>query len=55
MRIGAYLSTLNYLQEFNIVIAEYVSEPYPARTTVPVDLDGFDVEIDAVLHVPGAG
>jgi 2-iminobutanoate/2-iminopropanoate deaminase len=54
VRIGAYLSTLNYFQEFNTVIAEYVSEPYPARTTIPVDLRGFDVEIDAVVYVPPA-
>jgi 2-iminobutanoate/2-iminopropanoate deaminase len=54
VRIGAYLSTLNYFQEFNAIIAEYVSEPYPARTTVPVDLRGFDVEIDAVVYVPPA-
>ena len=55
VRIGAYLSTLNYFQEFNTIIAEYVSEPYPARTTVPVDLRGFDIEIDAVLYIPEAG
>jgi enamine deaminase RidA (YjgF/YER057c/UK114 family) len=52
VRIGAYLSTLNHFAEFNAIIAEYVSEPFPARTTVPVDLRGFDVEIDAVLYVP---
>jgi len=55
VRIGAYLSTLNYFQEFNTIIAEYMTEPYPARTTVAVDLRGFDVEIDAVLYIPEAG
>lgn len=54
VRIGAYLSTLNYFAEFNAIISEYVSEPFPARTTVPVDLRGFDVEIDAVVYVPDA-
>ncbi len=53
-RIGAYLSSLDYFGEFNRVMAEYVSEPYPARTTIPVKLRGFDVEIDAVLFVPEA-
>lgn len=52
VRVGAYLSTLNFFDEFNEVMAEFVSEPYPARTTVPVDLRGFDVEIDAVVFIP---
>ena len=54
VRIGAYLSTLNYFAEFNSIIGEYVSEPYPARTTVPADLRGFDVEIDAIVYLPDA-
>lgn len=52
VRVGAYLSTLNHFDEFNSIIGEYVSEPFPARTTVPVDLRGFDVEIDAVVYIP---
>ncbi|MBK5248022.1 MAG: RidA family protein [Actinomycetales bacterium] len=52
VRVGAYLSSLNHFAEFNEIYAEYVSEPFPARTTVPVDLRGFDVEIDAVVLVP---
>lgn len=52
VRVGAYLSTLNHFAEFNSVISEYMSEPFPARTTVPVDLRGFDVEIDAVVYIP---
>lgn len=54
VRVGAFLSTLNFFDEFNGVMAEYVSDPYPARTTVPVDLRGFDVEIDAVVLIPDA-
>jgi 2-iminobutanoate/2-iminopropanoate deaminase len=52
VRIGVFLSSLDYFDEFNSVMAEYVSEPYPARTTVPVELRGFDIEVDAVLFVP---
>lgn len=52
VRIGAYLSSLDYFGEFNKVMAEYVDKPYPARTTVPVELRGFDIEVDAVLFVP---
>jgi len=54
VRIGAYLSSMDYFSEFNTVMAEYVSDPYPVRTTIPVELPGFDVEIDAVLYVPDA-
>ena len=32
-------------------MAEYVNEPYPARTTIPVGNGGSDVKIDAVLFV----
>ncbi len=52
VRVGVYLSSLNLFQEFNAIYAEYVGDPLPARTTVPVDLRGFDVEIDAVVYVP---
>lgn len=55
VRIGAYLSSLNLFAQFNEVYAEYVTEPFPARTTIPVDLRGFDVEIDAVLLLPDTG
>jgi enamine deaminase RidA (YjgF/YER057c/UK114 family) len=50
--MGAYLSTLDNFQEFNTVLKEFVTEPYPARTTIPVELRGFDVEIDAVIAIP---
>jgi 2-iminobutanoate/2-iminopropanoate deaminase len=52
--IGAYITSLDFFEEFNTVMAEYVSEPYPARTTIPVELRGFDIEIDAVVFVPEA-
>lgn len=51
-QIGAYLSTLNFFQRFNAVMEEYVSKPYPARTTIAVDLRGFDVQADAVVYIP---
>jgi 2-iminobutanoate/2-iminopropanoate deaminase len=54
VRVGAFLSSLDYFEEFNSVMAEYVSESHPARTTVPVALRGFDIEVDAVLFVPDA-
>jgi len=54
VRIGAYLTTLDNFAKFNEVMAEYVSEPYPVRTTIPVELRGFDIEIDAILSIPEA-
>jgi enamine deaminase RidA (YjgF/YER057c/UK114 family) len=54
VRIGAYLSSLDYFEEFNTVMAEYVNQPFPARTTIPVALSEFDVEIDAVVFIPEA-
>lgn len=52
LRVGAYLSSLDYFEEFNSVMVQYVSAPYPARTTIPVALRGFDVEVDAVVLIP---
>ena len=34
-RMDAHPSTPNYFDEFNAVMAEYVSEPRPARTSIP--------------------
>jgi reactive intermediate/imine deaminase len=55
LRVGAYLSSLDDFQEFNAIMREVLSEPYPARTTIPAALPGFLIEIDAIvlLH-PGA-
>jgi 2-iminobutanoate/2-iminopropanoate deaminase len=54
VRMDAYPRTPNYFDEFNAVMAEYVSEPRLTRTTIPVDLRGFDVGVDAVLSIPAA-
>jgi enamine deaminase RidA (YjgF/YER057c/UK114 family) len=35
----------------NEVYAEMVPEPRPVRTTIPCALQGFSIEIDAVLYV----
>ncbi|GAA2447524.1 RidA family protein [Agromyces soli] len=51
VRVGAYLSTMNHYEEFNRVMAEFFPHTRPARTTIPVDLRGFDVEIDAVIDL----
>ncbi|UWP78977.1 RidA family protein [Dactylosporangium fulvum] len=54
VRIGCYLSSLDHFTEWNAVCAERLTAPHPARTTVPVALPGFDIEVDAVLWIPPA-
>lgn len=52
VRIGVYLKDLADFAQLNEVSKEFLSEPYPARTTLRVGLSGFDVEIDAIIAVP---
>jgi 2-iminobutanoate/2-iminopropanoate deaminase len=52
VRMGAFLSSLDNFDEFNRILPEFLTEPYPARTTVPIALRGFDVEIDMVIAIP---
>jgi reactive intermediate/imine deaminase len=49
VRLGAYLNSLDDFAEFNAIAAEYLPQPYPARTTIQSDLLGFLIELDAVL------
>lgn len=52
LRIGVYLSSMDYFAELNELAPRYLTEPYPARTTIVADLSGFDIEIDAVFALP---
>jgi reactive intermediate/imine deaminase len=52
VRIGGYLSDLAHFATWNEVCAARLTLPYPARTTIPVALTAFDVEVDAVLWIP---
>lgn len=49
VRIGVYLNDLTDWAEFNDVSKECLSTPYPARTSIQADLNGFLVEIDAIV------
>ena len=51
VRVGIYLTDLGNFAAVNAVMAEYCSEPYPARSTIGVAAlpRGAQVEIDAVL------
>jgi len=50
-RVGIYLTDLGNFAAVNAVMAEYCSEPYPARSTIGVASlpRNAQVEIDAVL------
>ena len=52
LRLGAYLRSLDDFAEFNEIAREYLSEPFPARTTLQVALRGFDIELDAIVAMP---
>jgi len=52
VRLGAYLSSIENFEEFNSIARDYLSEPFPARTTLQVALRGFDIELDAVIAMP---
>jgi reactive intermediate/imine deaminase len=50
VRVGVYLRDFGDFPELNQIYVEYFgTENLPARTTVPVALDGFDIEVDAIL------
>ncbi|MGX6601168.1 RidA family protein [Micromonosporaceae bacterium Da 78-11] len=51
VRVGVYLRDFADFPEMNKIYAEYLKgEHLPVRTTLPVALVGFDIEIDAVLY-----
>ena len=53
VRVGVYLRDFTHFPEMNEIYVEFFgTENLPARTTIPVALNGFDIEIDAVLNKP---
>lgn len=51
VRLGIYLRDFADFAEMNEIYQQYVKGPeLPVRTTLPVPLEGFDIEIDAVLY-----
>ena len=51
VRVGLYLTDLLQFGEVNAVMAEYFSQPYPARSTIEVSAlpRGARFEVDAVM------
>ncbi|WP_447950054.1 RidA family protein [Microbacterium aurum] len=52
VRIGVYLNDMSDWAEFNEVSKEFLGTPYPARTSIQADLNGFLVEVDAIVALP---
>jgi 2-iminobutanoate/2-iminopropanoate deaminase len=51
VRIGVYLRDFGDFAELNEIYAQYIKgDNLPVRTTLPVPLVGFDIEIDAILY-----
>jgi 2-iminobutanoate/2-iminopropanoate deaminase len=50
VRTDVYLSTMNNFSRMNEVYKTFFNEDYPVRTTVGVQLVGFDVEISCIAH-----
>ncbi|GAA4690710.1 RidA family protein [Phytohabitans rumicis] len=51
VRVGIYLRDFAHFPELNEIYAEFFGpDALPARTTIPVALSGFDIEVDAVLY-----
>ncbi|MBB6345784.1 RidA family protein [Nonomuraea muscovyensis] len=51
VRVGVYVSDFAHFPELNEIYVEFFGTAnLPARTTIPVALSGFDIEIDAVLY-----
>jgi 2-iminobutanoate/2-iminopropanoate deaminase len=52
-RVGVYLADAGDSEVMDAVYREHFHEPFPARTTVTVGLQGIRVEIDAAVTVGG--
>lgn len=53
VKVGVFLSDMAYFPEMNNIYKEYVTEPYPARTTVQAGLPaGTYIEVDCIALVP---
>ncbi|WP_433295025.1 RidA family protein [Actinoplanes sp. CA-030573] len=52
VRVGVYLRDFADFAELNEIYKQYIKgDNLPVRTTLPVPLEGFDIEIDAILYV----
>ncbi|GAA2074025.1 Rid family detoxifying hydrolase [Pseudolysinimonas kribbensis] len=54
VRLGVYLKNMENWQALNELSKEFLAEPYPARTTIQADLNGFEIEADVIVALPDA-
>lgn len=53
VKVTVYLSDIGLWARMNSVYASWFDDPKPVRTVVACELNGFDVEIDAIVAMPG--
>lgn len=53
VKVTAYLSDISLWGRMNSVYVRWFDDPKPVRTVVACELNGFDVEIDAIIAMPG--
>ena len=52
VRVGVYLRDFADFAAMNEIYAQYLKgDNPPVRTTLPVALEGFDIEVDAILYL----
>jgi 2-iminobutanoate/2-iminopropanoate deaminase len=51
-KVGVFLADLNDFAIMNEVYQQYVTKPYPARTTVGCQLSNILIEVDCIAVVP---
>ena len=52
VRVGVYLRDFGDFAAMNEIYAQYFTgDAPPVRTTIPVALEGMDIEVDAVLYL----
>lgn len=51
-KVGVYLADLNDFAEMNKIYQQYLTKPYPARTTIGAQLPGILIEVDCIAVVP---
>jgi 2-iminobutanoate/2-iminopropanoate deaminase len=51
-KVGVFLADLNNFAEMNQVYQQFVTKPYPARTTVGAQLPGIAIEVDVIAVLP---
>jgi reactive intermediate/imine deaminase len=52
VRLDVFLKESSDWAELNELSKEFLSEPYPTRTTIQADLNGFLIEVSAVVEIP---